>query len=73
MVYSLLHLTYTFVVNALTNSDIVSFTEISSTLDPRKVANMLDRLYHKLDDLSEKHDLYKVETIGKAVLYWRSC
>ncbi|CAB9514122.1 Receptor-type guanylate cyclase gcy [Seminavis robusta] len=49
-------------------SDIVGFTTISSTLDPRKVANMLDRLYNQLDDLSHKHDLYKVETIGDAYM-----
>lgn len=45
-------------------SDIVGFTTISSELEPRKVADMLDRLYTKLDDLSHTHDLFKVETIG---------
>jgi class 3 adenylate cyclase len=35
-------------------------------MDPRKVANMLDRLYQKFDLLSHKHELYKVETIGDA-------
>ena len=44
----------------------MGFTDISSTLDPRKIAKMLDRLYHKFDDLSHKHELYKVETIGDA-------
>jgi guanylate cyclase, other len=41
-------------------SDIVGFTDISSTLEPRKVANMLDRLYTVFDELSHKHDLFKV-------------
>lgn len=49
-------------------SDIVGFTTISSTLPPRKIADMLDRLYHAFDDLSHKHDLYKVETIGDAYM-----
>jgi len=49
-------------------SDIVGFTNISSSLDPRKVANMLDRLYLKLDNLSVKHDVFKVETIGDAYM-----
>jgi serine/threonine protein kinase len=41
-------------------SDIVGFTDISSTLEPRKVANMLDRLYTVFDALSGKHDVFKV-------------
>jgi serine/threonine protein kinase len=40
--------------------DIVGYTDISSTLDPRKIANMLDRLYNKFDELSHKHDVFKV-------------
>ena len=49
-------------------SDIVGFTNLSSTLEPRKVARMLDALYHKFDSLSEKHDIFKVETIGDAYM-----
>ena len=45
-------------------SDIVSFTSISAKLDPRKVADMLDRFYLKLDKLSSKYEVWKVETIG---------
>lgn len=46
--------------------DIVGFTNISSQLEPRKVADMLDRLYTKFDRLSQEHDIFKVETIGDA-------
>ena len=47
-------------------SDIVGFTDISTTLSPAKVSEMLDRLYHRFDALSDKYDIFKVETIGDA-------
>lgn len=43
-------------------SDIVGFTDISSRLDPLKISDMLDRLYHSFDALSDYHDVFKVET-----------
>jgi class 3 adenylate cyclase len=47
-------------------SDIVGYTDISSTLDPTKVMSMLDRLYQEFDSLTRKFGLFKVETIGDA-------
>lgn len=49
-------------------SDIVGYTEISSTLSPAKVGDLLHRLYSKFDDLCEKYDLFKVETVGDAYM-----
>jgi len=49
-------------------SDIVGYTSISSMLEPRKIANMLDRLYTKLDKLSDAHEVFKVETIGDSYM-----
>ena len=49
-------------------SDIAGFTEMSSSLSARKVADLLDRLYTKFDGLSQKHDIFKVETIGDAYM-----
>ncbi len=48
----------------LSSSDIVGFTDLSGTLEPRKVADMLGRLYKQFDALAHKHDVFKVETIG---------
>ena len=49
-------------------SDIVGYTKLASTLPPRKVANMLDRLYSKFDQLSHSYDIFKVETIGDSYM-----
>jgi len=49
---------------ALLDSDIVGFTKISSELDPRKVATMLDRLYQAFDELSHKHDIFKGKNLS---------
>lgn len=45
-------------------SDIVGFTNISSSIPPLKVSDMLDRLYQRFDALARKHEVFKVETIG---------
>ncbi|CAJ1945944.1 unnamed protein product [Cylindrotheca closterium] len=47
-------------------SDIVRFTDISRTLSAVKVCEMLDRLYLAFDALANKHEVFKVETIGDA-------
>jgi class 3 adenylate cyclase len=45
-------------------SEIVRFTDISRALSGVKVWDMLDRLYVAFDALSNKHEVFKVETIG---------
>jgi len=49
-------------------SDIVGFTTISTTMEALKVSNMLDRLYQRFDELSRRHDVHKIDTIGDAFM-----
>ena len=51
-------------------SDICGFTTLSSRMTPMKVSNMLDRLYSTFDDLSQKHGVHKLETIGDGKCYY---
>ena len=49
-------------------SDIVGFSAMSRDLSPEKVADLLDRLYTRFDDLTRLHDVFKIETIGDAFM-----
>ena len=48
-------------------TDIVSFCKISSELPSGKIADMLNRLYLKFDELSRRFAVHKMETIGDSV------
>ena len=47
-------------------SEIVNYDLLCSAADasPMAISQMLDRLYQVFDELSKKHDVFKVETIG---------
>ncbi|XP_014227666.1 soluble guanylate cyclase 88E-like [Trichogramma pretiosum] len=49
-------------------SDIVNFTAISSRLSAMEVVKMLNSMWLEFDKLTEKHETYKVETIGDAYM-----
>lgn len=49
-------------------SDIVGFTDICSKLEPIDVFHLLNQLYTIMDSISQKFNLYKVETIGDAYM-----
>ena len=49
-------------------TDIVGFTKISSTCSPAEVMIMLNKLFSIFDLVSERHNIYKVETIGDAYM-----
>ncbi|CAH1783514.1 unnamed protein product [Owenia fusiformis] len=49
-------------------SDVVKFTNICAACTPIDVVNMLNGLYGYFDNLTIKHGVYKVETIGDAYM-----
>ena len=49
-------------------SEIVGYTDIASVMSATKVSDLLDRLYNSFDDLCERLDVFKVETIGDSFM-----
>jgi class 3 adenylate cyclase len=45
-------------------SDIVGFTKFSSSHKPEMIVNLLNELYSEFDNLTIKHDIEKIKTIG---------
>jgi len=49
-------------------ADIVGFTILSEKLSPQKVVDMLNDLFSRFDDLTDKYQLEKIKTIGDAYM-----
>lgn len=49
-------------------ADIVGFTELSQTIPPQELVNLLNEIFSTFDNLSEKYGLEKIKTIGDAYM-----
>lgn len=49
-------------------ADIVNFTPLSQEVTPSELVVILNRIFSQFDDLSEKHGLEKIKTIGDAYM-----
>jgi class 3 adenylate cyclase len=52
----------------LSQSDLVGFTKLASTRTPAEVVEIIGKLFGRYDELTDKHRLCKVETVGDAYL-----
>jgi len=58
----------TFTQTTVLFSDIVSYTALSSELEPLEVVELLRELFSEFDRLTDKYGLYKAGTIGDAYI-----
>lgn len=49
-------------------ADIVGFTQLSEHIPPGQLVNLLNEIFSAFDQLSEKHSLEKIKTIGDAYM-----
>lgn len=49
-------------------ADIVGFTPLSAQIQPTELVNLLNEIFSTFDELSEKHGLEKIKTIGDAYM-----
>jgi class 3 adenylate cyclase len=49
-------------------ADIVNFTTVAAGMTPLQVFSMLNSIFSAFDDLTEKHNLEKIKTIGDAYM-----
>ncbi len=49
-------------------ADIVGFTQLSSQIPPQSLVGLLNRIFSRFDQLSERYGLEKIKTIGDAYM-----
>jgi Adenylate cyclase, family 3 (some proteins contain HAMP domain) len=57
-----------YAVATIAQSDLVGFTQFSSSRQPQEVVEFISEIFNKFDVLTDKYDIYKVETVGDAYI-----
>merc|ERR1712113_428780 len=52
----------------IAQSDLCGFTKLASTRQPAEVVQFIGELFGRFDRLTDKHGIYKVETVGDAYI-----
>jgi len=52
----------------ITQSDLCGFTKLASTVPPKRVVEFMSELFGDFDELTNIHQVYKIETIGDAYI-----
>lgn len=59
---------YRFEAATILFADIVNFTQLSSSVEPTELVDLLNQIFSTFDQLAEKHGLEKIKTIGDAYM-----
>ncbi|CAK9019925.1 unnamed protein product [Durusdinium trenchii] len=52
----------------IAQSDLCGFTKLASTREPQEVVQFIGELFGLFDELTDKYEVYKVETVGDAYI-----
>eukprot|EP00927_Polykrikos_kofoidii_P032860 TRINITY_DN27864_c0_g1_i1.p1 TRINITY_DN27864_c0_g1~~TRINITY_DN27864_c0_g1_i1.p1 ORF type:complete len:1112 (+),score=146.09 TRINITY_DN27864_c0_g1_i1:444-3338(+) len=52
----------------IAQSDLCGFTKLASTRQPHEVVEFISQIFGLFDDLTDKYEVYKVETVGDAYI-----
>lgn len=52
----------------IAQSDLCGFTKLASSKTPQQVVSFMENLFGRFDALTDKHGVYKVETVGDAYI-----
>jgi len=62
------HCTHQYSDATIGQSDLVGFTKLASTRTPKEVVKLISELFGEFDALTEKHRIWKIETVGDAYI-----